>query len=309
MSDPVGKYRTFLTVSEAGSVSEAARRLFVSQPAVSADIAGLEAALGVRLFHRSRRGVSLTEAGELFLAHVKSAFATLDAGKEKLRELAGLERGTLRIGASDMTLRYYLLDPISEFHRRYPAVRLTVTNAPTPRTLDALREGVIDFGVVSGPLAEQEELVAIPVRSIRDIFVVAPTHPLASRRGLTREELFAHPMMMLEGNTSTRAYVEAWLGQGFPSPSISLATFDLLLEFAKRGLGIAPVIEDVAAGALARGEVVRLSLEEEPPPREFYLVFSSRLSHSAAAIGMLSLLRDARGLPLDGSLFSKRIES
>ena len=307
MSDPIGKYRTCLAVSEAGSVSEAARRLFVSQPAVSADIAGLEAQLGVRLFHRSRHGVTLTEAGTVLLQHVKSAFTMLEAGREKLRELADLESGTLRIGASDMTLRYYLLDPIATFHHRYPGIRLTVTNAPTPRTLAALREGAIDFGVVSGPLSPQEDLCAVPVRKISDVFVAAPGHPLAGRTGITREELAAYPMMMLEGNTSTRAYIEAWLGPGFSSPTISLATFDLLLEFAKRGLGIAPVIEDVAAPVLSRGEVVRLRLAEEPPPREFYLVFSARLSHSAAALGMLSLLRE-EGAPLDRSLFSKRIE-
>ena len=200
MNDPVGKYRTFLAVAEAGSVTEAARRLFVSQPAVSAEIAALEEMLGVRLFFRSRRGVQLTEAGETLLGHVKSAFSLLDAGRERLRELAGLERGTLRIGASDMTLRFYLLDHIAQFRRLYPNVRLSVTNAPTPKTLSALRDGLIDFGVVSGPIVgEGEDLEFTPVRQAFDVFVVAPSHPLAGKSSVTREELAEHPMMMLEG--------------------------------------------------------------------------------------------------------------
>ena len=291
MNDPVGKYRTFLAVAEAGSVTEAARRLFVSQPAVSAEIAALEEMLGVRLFFRSRRGVQLTEAGETLLGHVTSAFALLDAGRERLRELAGLERGTLRIGASDMTLRFYLLDHIAEFRRLYPNVRLSVTNAPTPKTLSALRDGLIDFGMVSGPLtAEGEDLVFTPVRTVYDIFIVAPSHPLAGRKGITREELAEYPMMMLEGQTSTRAYLERWLGAGFPSPAIELATSDLLIEFAKRGIGVASVVRDFAEEALAAGELCLLSLCEEIPPREFYLVRPARLSPSAAAKTMLSLL-------------------
>ena len=292
MNDPTYKYRTFLAVADAGSVTEAARRLFVSQPAVSAEIASLEASLGVRLFARTRRGVHLTEAGEVLIGYVRSAFSLLDTGREKLRELAGLESGTLRIGASDMTLRFFLLDYIAVFRERYPNVRLTVTNAPTPRTLEALRDGAIDFGVVSGPLAPgSEELLLTPLRPVQDIFIAAPGHPLAQRQSITREELAAHPMIMLEGQTSTtRAYVSSWLGEGFPPPAIELATSDLLLSFARRGIGISSIVEDFAADALAAGEVVRLDLAEEPPPRHFYLVRSSRLPLSAAARTMLELL-------------------
>ncbi len=291
MNDPTGKYRTFLAVADAGSISEAARRLFVSQPAVSAEIAALEEMLGVRLFIRSRRGIRLTEAGETLLHHVRSALTILSAGEERLRELAGLTRGTLRIGASDMTLRFYLLAPIAEFRKRHPAVRLQVTNAPTPKTLAALRDGSIDFGVVSGPLSppDAEGLDLIPVRRVQDIFVAAPDHPL-SGRDITKEELAEHPMMMLEGATSTRAYVESWLGEDFPPPMIELATSDLLVEFAKQGIGVASVVEDFAAPALASGELCRLRLPSLPPPRELYLVRSRRLSPSAAAAGMLALL-------------------
>lgn len=288
VNESIGKYRAFLAVADAGSVTEAARRLFISQPAVSAELAALEAALGTRLFVRSRRGVQLTEAGEILLAHVRSAFTMLDAGEARLRELAGLSCGTLRIGASDMTLRFYLLDHIAEFRRRYPGVRLSVTNAPTPKTLAALRDGSIDFGVVSGPIEEAGDLILWPVRTVQDILVAAPHHPLAGHP-VTREELAAHPMMMLEGKTSTRAYVEGWLGEGFPLPTIELATSDLLVEFAKRGIGVASVVEDFAAPALASGELCRLEMDE-PPPRTLYLARSRRLSPSAAAARMLSLL-------------------
>lgn len=297
MIDPIAKYRTFLAVADAGSVTEAARRLFVSQPAVSADLAGLEEALGVCLFVRSRRGVRLTEAGEVLVEYVRSAFSLLEAGREKLRELSALESGSLRIGASDMTLRFYLLDHIAAFHAAYPAIRLTVTNAPTPRTLEALRSGAIDFGVISGPLATPTDgLVLLPVRRVQDIFVASPDHPLAGREGITREELATYPMMMLEGNTSTRAYVTGWLGKDFPPPAIELATSDLLLEFAKRGIGVASLVEDFASAALLAGEVVALQMAELPQKRSFYLAYSAGLPLSAAARRMLALLTDGREL-------------
>ncbi len=291
MSEPLGKYRVFLAVAEAGSVSEAARRLFISQPAVSADLASLEASLGVCLFVRSRRGVRLTEAGSILLEHVKSAFSLLDAGHRRLRELSDLEGGSLCIGASDMTLRFYLLDHIAAFHRAYPGIRLTVTNAPTPRTLAALASGGIDFGVISGPLATAPDgMKLVPVRTVQDIVVAAPSHPLSGAPLVTKEMLAAHPMLMLEGNTSTRAYLEGWLGRDFPPPAIELATTDLLLEFCKRGLGIACVVSDFAAPALASGELSSLTLSDPPAPRPLYLAYSSRLPLSAAARRLLSML-------------------
>ena len=289
-------YRVFYHVAKFRSFTRAAEVLLSNQPNVTRAVKNLESALGCTLFVRSNRGVQLTEAGRVLLEHVRSAFSILDAGRERLRELSDLEGGSLRIGASDMTLRFYLLDHIAEFHRRYPAVRLTVTNAPTPRTLAALADGAIDFGVVSGPLREVGEGISlIPVRAVQDIFVAAPTHPLAGCEGITRQMLAEHPMLMLEGSTSTRAYLEEWLGRDFPPPAIELATSALLLEFAKRGLGIAPITEDFAATALASGEVVSLKLLDPLPPRDLYLAYSSRLPLSAAARRMLELLADARG--------------
>ncbi len=293
MNDNAGRYRTFLAVSDAGSISGAARRLFITQPAVSAEIAALEHSLGVCLFLRTNRGVRLTEAGAVLSEYVRRAFSLLEAGEEKLRELSGLQSGTLRIGASDMTLRFFLLDYISKFHTAYPNLHLTVTNAPTPRTLDALRDGSIDFGVVSGPLAGGEaDLCLRPLREIRDIFVCEPHHPLAGKADITREELAAYPLILLERGSSTRRYLSAWLGEGFPPPAIEPATSDLVLEFAKRGLGVAALVEDFAKEALAAGQVKKLSLQESPPPRRFYLVTRRNLPLSAAAQKMMELLED-----------------
>lgn len=295
MGDSIAHYESFLAVAEAGSISEAAKRLFVTQPAVSAEIASLEHALGMRLFFRTNRGVRLTPEGTVLYGYIKKAFSFISAGEEKLRELGGLKSGLLRIGASDMTLRFFLLDYIADFRARYPDVRLSVTNAPTPQTLRALRDGQIDFGVVSEPFdADDEDIELIPVREIRDIFIASEEFGIAHRTRVEKRDLAEYPLVMLEGKTSTRRYVSEWLGANFPAPAIELATSDLLLEFAVRGIGVSSIVEDFAADAIRAGKVIKLPMAEEIPPRRICVAYLKKLPMTAAAKQMTDRLMEVR---------------
>ena len=161
-----------------------------------------------------------------------------------------------------MTLKFFLLDYIEKFHQDHPGIHLSVTNAPTPQTLSALKGGNIDLCVVSGPLSELEHLVSLPVKEIQDVFVASPSFRPESTP-LSFEELSEFPLIMLEKTTSTRAYVDQHIrvhcrADKLPRPTIELATSDLVLEFAKRGIGIGSVVRDFAADALQKGELLRV---------------------------------------------------
>lgn len=306
MTDGLLLYRYFLATAKQGSVSGAAKALFVSQPAVSAALRQLEKSLGVTLFFRSSRGMALTAEGELLLQYVTKAFSFLEAGEEKLREIAGLEGGFLRIGASDMTLRFFLLEKIERFTAAHPKVRLTVTNAPTPSTLAALRGGEIDLCVVSAPFPAGEDLISYPVREIRDIFIASDRFALRGE-SLRAEQLADYPVVMLEKNTSTRRFCDTHLRSlGVTlDPAIELATSDLVLEFAKKGIGIGCVVEDFAADAIARGEVYEVHLNVPFPKRHFCLVESGAGPSTAAAAEFLRICgiertEKEKGTPEDG---------
>jgi DNA-binding transcriptional LysR family regulator len=295
MNDTIAHYESFLAVAECGSISGAAKQLYVTQPAISAEIALLERALKVRLFFRTNRGVRLTPEGAVLYDYIKKAFSFIAAGEEKLRELGGLKAGFLRIGASDMTLRFFLLDYIADFRARYPDVRLSVTNAPTPQTLRALRDGQIDFGVVSEPFdAGDDDIELIPVREIRDIFIASDEFGIAHRTRVEKRDLAEYPLIMLEEKTSTRRYVSEWLGANFPAPAIELATSDLLLEFAMRGIGVSSIVEDFAEEAIRAGKVVKLPLSEEIPPRRICVAYLKKLPMTAAAKQMTDRLMEVR---------------
>lgn len=291
-------YRYFYETAKAGSISAAGKALYVSQPAVSSMIGNLERELNVSLFFRTSRGVSLTPEGALLFDFVKNAFSFLEAGEDKLRDISNLSGGLLRIGASDMTLRFFLLHHIRTFNIAYPGVHLTVTNAPTPQTLSALKGGQIDLCVVSGPLSRDDALIALPVREIRDVFV-ANADFFPPGKALTFEELSNFPLIMLEKDTSTRRYIDSHIrsicrADRLPIPRIELATSDLVLEFARQGIGIGCVVRDFAAQALEKGELYELSLVSPFPPRSLYLVYLKDIPLSAATNQFISNIRNSR---------------
>lgn len=290
-------YKVFLTVAESKSISEAAKQLYVTQPAVSSSIISLEASLDVRLFIRESRGIRLTTEGEALYEYVKTAFMYLKAGEDKLHDIRSLAGGILRVGASDMTLRFYLLDYLERFNLLYPAVRLSVTNAPTPRTMKALRAEQIDFGVVSGPVEDSEaaDAVLIPVRKIRDIIIASDKFGVGKDGNPVRvEELSRYPLVMLEKGTSTRSYLDKLLPLPMRSPDIELATSDLVLAFARRGIGIACIVEDFAKDDLESGLLHEIKLTEPFETRDFYLTYSKKYPQSTASKRFTDMLLERK---------------
>ena len=164
-------YKFFYYVGKLHSITLAAEELNVSQPAVSQAIRNLERELGTTLFMRTSRGVRLTAEGQTLYGYVQRGYETIREGERKFLEMQELTSGEVCIGASDMTLQFYLLSYLEQFHEQYPKIRITVTNAPTPETLKYLQSGRIDFGVVSTPMETTKNMHVIPVREIEDVFV------------------------------------------------------------------------------------------------------------------------------------------
>jgi len=291
MIDNITLYKYFMMAINTGSLSKVAREMYVTQPAVSNAIQQLEDALEVKLFFRTSRGITPTPEGELLREYVANALSFLEAGEDKLRDIAGLRGGVLRVGASDMTLKFYLLDHLQRFNSEYPGVKLSVTNNPTPRTIEALKNGRLDFCVVSEPVENDSDIEFVPVRKIRDIACAAPS--IADRispngEPVEFEALAKETIIMLERGTSTRTCIERHFTRcGLPedllAPSIELAQSDLLLEFALRELGVIFVVEDFAREAVSAGKLREIPLAKPFPERSFLMAYLKKIPLAAAA--------------------------
>ena len=267
-------YKVFYQAAATGSITMAAETLCISQPAVSQAVKHLERELETKLFLRTPKGVRLTREGELLYGYVKRGIESIRDGEEMLKQLKCLDTGVIRIGASDMTLQFYLLPYLEQFHREYPKIKVNVTNAPTPETIKSLEEGRIDFGVVTSPFTSRGTVRQFQVKAIRNVFIAGSSFRELEGRKLEYKELEAFPCIALEKNTSTRTFMDAFLAQQgtLLKPEFELAISDMIVQFARRNMGIGCVMEGFAEDAIMRGEVFRLKFKQEMPLRHMCVV-------------------------------------
>ena len=287
-------YKIFYYVARSGGITQAAEELALSQPAVSQSIKNLERQLKLTLFVRMKKGVRLTREGELLYSYVSRGYEYIRQGEQKVQEMLDLDLGEIHIGASDMTLQFYLLPWLEQFHRRYPGIKVTVTNAPTPETIRHLMDGRIDFGVVSTPVNSRHPWNLVPVKKIEDIFVAGSLFWQLKGKLLSYKDLEQLPIMCLEGSTSTRSYVEHFLKEQDVElhPEFELATSNMLIQFALRGLGIASVVREFAQEYIDRGELFELTFDRRIPKREFCIITDERISQSAASRKFLEMIHN-----------------
>ncbi|MCM1174844.1 MAG: LysR family transcriptional regulator [Blautia sp.] len=289
-------YRVFYHIAKNGSLTAAAEELAISQPAVSQSVRQLEAALGAKLFIRVPRGVKLTKEGELLYHYVARGYEQFQLGEEKLKQMLNLDLGEIHIGASDMTLQFYLLPFLEQFHEQYPGIRVVVTNAPTPETLRNLQEGKLDFGVVSTPFEKAPSLEAEAVREIEDIFVAGRKFIQYKNKMLDFQELERMPLIFLEGVTSTGSNMEKFLRENHVEihPEFELATSGMIVQFALRNLGVGCVVRDFAREYLETGQLFELRFNKIIPKRHFCVVTDKKNPMSAAAENLLRLFSGRR---------------
>jgi len=285
-------YKIFYYVAKLNSITLAAEELFISQPAVSQAIKKLENSIGGNLFLRTPKGVQLTTEGEVLYTYVSQGYEYIVLGERKFKELLSIEVGEIRIGASDMTLQYYLLPYLEKFHKTYPKIKIKVTNAPTPETLEYLNSGKIDFGVVSAPVSENRGLNILPVYNIRDVFVANERFSELKGRSIELYELKNYPIISLEHNTSTRKYVDDFLKESgvILNPEFELATSHLIVQFTKMSLGVGCVVRNFAEELIANGDLFELNLKNSIPERSICVVTKDNIPISPAGKKLLNMI-------------------
>lgn len=287
-------YKTFYYVAKTGSITQAAGELAISQPAVSQSMKQLENLLGTKLFTRASKGVQLTAEGELLYQYVAKGCEQIFLGEQRLEQMLNLELGEIHIGASDMTLQFYLLPYLEAFHEKYPHIKVVVSNAPTPETLENLLDNKIDFGVVSTPFESRHGIEVMTVKEIEDVFVAGRRFLPYKNRMLDLQELERIPIICLEGKTSTRSYIDGFLLDNGVRirPEFELATSNMIVQFALRNLGVGCVMREFAREYLDSGTLFELRFNKIIPKRHFCVVTNTKVPLSAATANMLRLLQE-----------------
>ena len=263
MNQNLSSYRIFYTVANTGNISKAAKELYISQPAISKSIQKLEDSVGCKLFSRSSRGVVLTDEGQLLYEHVSEAFETLTIGEEKLKRSIELGIGHLKIGVSSTLCKYLLLPYLKEFIHQNPHISISISCQSTNETLQLLEDNKIDIGLIGKP-DNLRNIHFDYLEEIEDIFVAAKDYLRNLKaRGVPKDSILQNStLMLLDKNNMTRQYIDDYLqdNQIVIKDSIDISDMDLLIEFARIGVGVACVIRNFVKADLENGTLIEIPL-------------------------------------------------
>lgn len=281
MEQNLNQYRIFYAVAQAGSISRASEKLYISQPAVSKSISRLEESLDAVLLKRSRKGITLTDEGKTLFEQLRIAFSAIEAGEKKIKNLHDLGIGKIKIGVSASLCRFILVPFLKGFIEENPHVRITIDNQSTSKTIKLLEQGKVDAALVVNQNGNDFGDDFIPISELEDIFVATPTYleNLKTRISVENPDtptlLESANLMLLDEENISRVFVDNYLNQhGIEvNKFLEVTNMDLLIEFAKIGMGVACVIREMAKKELSEGSVVELPLKFPMNKRTVGFVF------------------------------------
>jgi len=262
--------RYFRTLAQTRHMTRAADALGVTQPALSAMLKKLEHEVGTALVVRSSRGVELTEAGRLFLLHADEALRAADQATASVRELLGLEHGSIRIGGGATAITYLLPPVVSAVRKSYPGLRFYIREAGSSSVAQSVLSGELDLGIVTLPLATAtgSELERVPMVSDELRLILPPRHRLMGKETFRWKDLDGEALVAFEAGSAVRDLIDRTAANAGISLNIvmELRSIDSIKQMVAAGIGIG----FVSRFALRSGE--GLSAKESKLGRQLAIV-------------------------------------
>lgn len=285
----------FISVAKHLNYTRAGEEVHLSQPSVSVRIKQLESELGVKLFEQLGKKVALTGAGQLLVPYANRVISAVEDAKHAIEELQGLDRGSLRIGASTTPGMYIIPRTIARFKQLHPKIDVHLGIRDTREIEDGVIRNEFDFGFVGGHLAG-EEVDVLPWLTDELVLIVPPAHRLASKKIVKRNDLAKERFIGREPGSATRATVADRLKEW----ELQLKTVmemenpESLKKAVQSGLGIAfiskfAVDTELKAKTLAAVRIPKLAIN-----RELKIVYRRDKHLSRAARAFIEIANEER---------------
>lgn len=244
---PDDRLKTFLAVVRCGSLTRAAKELYISQPAVTLQIRKLEHEYNASLFYRRDKGVELTPAGRLLFEYAKRIDSIYDEASEEISALSGSVQGTMRVGAT-LTIGEYVLPPVmGRFKADHPLVDILLEVENTSRIVEQVASGILDFGFVEGPfdngMIRSEKLAHDEL-----VFFCSSRHKFADMQEVDLESILKEPFILREPGSGTRQVFEDALVKAGANP----ADLRVLMQLGSNQAVKALVAENIGISVLSR---------------------------------------------------------
>jgi DNA-binding transcriptional LysR family regulator len=292
MIDNLRHIRAFLAVTRIANFTRAAQELRISQSALTVQIQQLESDLGVTLFDRGKRRVSLTQAGRDVLLPLERIVIDAEQIVSRTRELSGLRRGLVSMAVLPSIGTRLVPLAVKRFTKLHPGVVVQIRDVVADKIIEAVKRDEVDFGIGKRPRSDRE-LITSPLLVDNLIAFIPQGHPLSARKSVTFHEIASSPLILTGRDSSVREMVEqALAGASLPSTFAYETNYmTTALGLVEAGLGVA-ILPETGAGANISAKIKRVPIYSPQLSRNIDIIQKRDKALSPAALRMVSIVRD-----------------
>ena len=269
-------YKIFYEVALSESISDASKKLFITQSAVSKAIKKLEEDLNTNLFYRNSKGVKLTEKGEELLFYVEEAFNNLVTAERTMIESKTLNKGKISIGVPSQIGSFYIFEDITNFHKKYPNIEITIISKTTTQLLKLLERHEIDFIIDTSPINTKiDNIIIQPLIEVKNCFVAKSDTSIDIDKIKTIKDLANYPLVLPIKGTDNRKQLDKVFEKNNVELNnvINIHTSEMIVGSIKKDLGIGYIIYDVIKDNVENGEFKIIDIKENLPKITINLVY------------------------------------
>jgi len=294
----LGQLQAFREVARLGTISRAAEALFVSQPALTARIQGLERTLGSSLFARGRHGSRLTEAGRAFLPYAERALTAVERGRAAVAEVASGSGGRLTIGAAPAVSTYVLPTMLHRFQADHPGVHLSVRSGHSEDVLEMVLREEVDLGLMR-PI-QHAEVVSSLLYEDELVLVVHHGHPFASSGEILMERMATEHLILFDRTSSYHELTSSVFRQAGIAPRgyLEVDNIDAAKRMVEQRLGIALLPRTSILAEIGTGRLFPVKITDMAPLKR-QIVVARRRDAGEMGPAAAAFLRTLDGLRPD----------
>jgi DNA-binding transcriptional LysR family regulator len=295
MNVTLRQLKVFEAVARHLSFTRAAEELFLTQPAVSMQVKQLEQTVGMQLLEQVGKKLYMTEAGKIMYQCAIDVGDRLDDASEKIAQLQGFQRGTLKISVAT-TASYFVINMLKQFSEMYPQININLDVTNRSSLLEQLTHNERDITIMGEP-PDSLDLISRPFMDNPLIVIASPDDPLLKKKKITLEQLASMTFVTRESGSGTRAAIERFFEKEGVSlqSAIEMSSNEAIKQAVQAGLGLAIVSSHTVELELATGRLAEISCPLFPIMRKWYLVHPAGKIHSPIARLFDSFVLDYTG--------------
>jgi len=273
-------YKVFYFVAKNKNLSKAANELFISQPAVSQAIKKLEDEIGFKLFYRTKNGMNLTKDGEFLYEFLKKPIEALTKGKKYLIDEASNNSMTIRIGSGTTLIKHSLLPILKDFERDFPNVRFEIIHGISNQLMEMLDKDLLDIVLLSINYENKNDKRVLVIEEAQDVFCYKKDAFELGDKIFSVEDLSELPLLLQSNVSTSRKFLDELTSKKhiILESRYNLASYSLVLDFVKEGLGVGFVNYNHVKDEIKKGNLVILKTNFNIPIRKIGLCINKKIT-------------------------------